>query len=76
LTLFHEFRHDIGIPLLFKTALWTDDEARVFIRLRPNTLQLAAGMTRGASACTVRGRGEPRRSWQSEGGFGYGVIPL
>jgi hypothetical protein len=38
-----------------------------FIRLRPNTLQLAAGMKGKVNRAVAR---------QSEGGFGFGVIPL
>jgi len=38
-----------------------------FIRLRPNTLQLAAGMKGKVNRAVAR---------QSEGGFGYGAIPL
>jgi hypothetical protein len=39
----------------------------VFIRLRPNTLQLAAGMKGNVNRAVAR---------QSEGGFGFGAIPL
>jgi hypothetical protein len=38
-----------------------------FIRLRPNTLQLAAGM---------KGKVNRAVAHQSEGGFGFGAIPL
>jgi hypothetical protein len=38
-----------------------------FIRLRPNTLQLAAGMKGNVNRTVAR---------QSEGGFGFGAIPL
>jgi hypothetical protein len=38
-----------------------------FIRLCPNTLQLAAGMKGKVNRAVAR---------QSEGGFGYGAIPL
>jgi hypothetical protein len=38
-----------------------------FIRLRPNTLQLAAGMKGKVNRAVAR---------QSEGGFGFGAIPL
>jgi hypothetical protein len=38
-----------------------------FIRLRLNTLQLAAGMKGKVNCAEAR---------QSEGGLGYGVIPL
>jgi len=38
-----------------------------FIRLRPNTLQLAAGMKGKVNRTVAR---------QSEGGFGFGAIPL
>ena len=38
-----------------------------FIRLRPNTLQLAAGMKGKVNRAVAR---------QSEGGLGFGAIPL
>jgi hypothetical protein len=41
--------------------------ADTFIRLRPNTLQLAAGMKGKVNRVVAR---------QSEGGFGFGAIPL
>jgi hypothetical protein len=39
----------------------------LFIRLGPNTLQLAAGMKGNVNRAAAR---------QGEGGFGFGAIPL